>query len=144
MASNLISVNRTLPDYRSQKCRDMSANYPIKDLPAASIIIVFHNEAWSTLLRTLHSVMNRSPRHLLHEIILIDDLSERGKIFEFYNKKCLIDYLQKPLDLYIKRFPIQVRIVHLPERSGLIRARLTGSGMATGKASSISITYIFF
>uniref|UniRef100_A0A914BW39 Polypeptide N-acetylgalactosaminyltransferase n=1 Tax=Acrobeloides nanus TaxID=290746 RepID=A0A914BW39_9BILA len=120
MASNLISVNRTLPDYRSQKCRDMAANYPIKDLPAASIIIVFHNEAWSTLLRTLHSVMNRSPRHLIHEIILIDDLSER-------------DYLQKPLDLYIKRFPIQVRIVHLPERSGLIRARLTGSGMATGK-----------
>ena len=44
------------------------------------MVIVFHNEAWSTLLRTVHSVIDRSPRSLLEEIVLVDDASERGKL----------------------------------------------------------------
>uniref|UniRef100_A0A8L8KSH1 Polypeptide N-acetylgalactosaminyltransferase n=1 Tax=Heligmosomoides polygyrus TaxID=6339 RepID=A0A8L8KSH1_HELPZ len=117
VASEMISVNRSLPDYRSSECQ---AKVFREDLPKTSIIIVFHNEAWTTLLRTLHSVINRSPLHLLEEIILIDDLSDR-------------DYLKAPLDAYISRFPIPMHIVHLKKRSGLIRARLTGSGMAKGR-----------
>ncbi|XGW17875.1 hypothetical protein V3C99_002467 [Haemonchus contortus] len=117
IASEMISVNRSLPDYRSAECQ---AKTFLPDLPKTSIIIVFHNEAWTTLLRTLHSVVNRSPLSLLEEIILIDDLSDR-------------DYLKAPLDAYIKRFPVSMRIVHLKRRSGLIRARLTGSGLAKGR-----------
>lgn len=49
-----------------------------KLLPSASVIIIFYNEPWSVLLRTIHSVLKGSPPHLLKEIILVDDHSEEG------------------------------------------------------------------
>ena len=73
VASDRISLNRTLPDVRKEAC--LAKSY--QGLPDASIVIVFHNEAWSTLLRTIHSVISRSPKHLLREIILVDDASNR-------------------------------------------------------------------
>ncbi|KAK4037798.1 polypeptide N-acetylgalactosaminyltransferase 5 isoform X1 [Daphnia magna] len=117
LASDSISLNRSLPDVRLEGCRDKS--YPAM-LPTTSIVIVFHNEAWSTLLRTVWSIITRSPRELLAEIILVDDASER-------------DYLGKELEEHVANFPVPVHVLRTHKRSGLIRARLIGAKQVKGQ-----------
>lgn len=75
--SDLVSVRRFLPDPREPYCKQ--SNLYLDKLPTTSVIIIFHNEAWSTLLRSIHSVLDRSPPHLIKEIILVDDYSNMGK-----------------------------------------------------------------
>lgn len=57
----------------------------LDDLPPTDIIICFHNEAWSVLLRTVHSVLDRSPAHLIGHIILVDDYSDMRKCSNFHS-----------------------------------------------------------
>lgn len=54
--------------------------YP-EDLPQISVVFIFVNEALSVILRSVHSVVNHTPAHLLKEIILVDDNSDSGKTF---------------------------------------------------------------
>lgn len=77
--SDIISIRRSLPDPRETYCKQDGLY--LEDLPSTSVIIIFHNEAWSTLLRSVHSVLDRSPEHLIEEIILVDDFSNMRKKF---------------------------------------------------------------
>ena len=47
--------------------------YDLSALPETSVVFVFFNEPLSPLIRSVHSVLNRSPPELLKEIILVDD-----------------------------------------------------------------------
>ncbi|CRK88371.1 CLUMA_CG002148, isoform A [Clunio marinus] len=113
--SDLIALNRTLPDPRDEYCKQEKLY--LDHLPSTSVIIIFHNEAWSTLLRTVHSVLNKSPEHLIEEIILVDDFSS-------------MPHLKKPLDLYMSDYP-KVKILRADVREGLIKARIRGAVVAT-------------
>jgi polypeptide N-acetylgalactosaminyltransferase len=76
--SDMISLRRNLPDFRDPECKKINFHPNLSD---TSVIIIFHNEARSTLLRTIWSVLDRSPSHLLKEIIIVDDFSDKGSCY---------------------------------------------------------------
>lgn len=114
--SDRISLHRHIEDKRMYECKAKKFHY--RSLPTTSVIIAFYNEAWSTLLRTIHSVLETSPAVLLKEIILVDDLSDRI-------------YLKAQLETYISNLE-RVRLIRTNKREGLVRARLIGATFATG------------
>ncbi|CAI5784091.1 Hypothetical predicted protein [Podarcis lilfordi] len=79
--SNNIALERSLPDIRHPNCKH---KVYLEKLPNTSIIIPFHNEGWTSLLRTIHSIINRTPSSLIAEIILVDDFSDRDSYFDQY------------------------------------------------------------
>ncbi|VDM73669.1 unnamed protein product [Strongylus vulgaris] len=113
--SDMISLNRTIPDIRMEECKHW--NYP-ETLPTVSVVVVFHNEGWTPLLRTVHSVLLRSPPQLIKEVVMVDDYSDK-------------EHLKEKLDKYIKRFNGKVRLVRTEDREGLIRARTIGAKHST-------------
>jgi len=120
--SDKISVHRSLPDPRDDWCK--ADNRFLKDLPATSVVVCFHNEAWSVLLRTVYSILDRSPDHLVEQVVLVDDAST-------------MDHLKQQLDDWAAGLP-KVKIVRAKERVGLIRARLLGAKYVTAPV----ITYL--
>ncbi|ESO98122.1 hypothetical protein LOTGIDRAFT_239085 [Lottia gigantea] len=115
-ASDKISLQRALKDIRHEQCKNKKY---LNKLPTASIIVPFHNEHWSTLLRTAQSVIDRSPPHLLQEVILVDDFSSK-------------EHCKQQLDDYVAEHYTKVRIVRAEKREGLIRTRLLGARAAKG------------
>ncbi|XP_073788958.1 polypeptide N-acetylgalactosaminyltransferase 14 isoform X5 [Danio rerio] len=107
--SERIPSNRALRDTRHYRCTTLHYD---PDLPSTTIVITFHNEARSTLLRTVRSVLNRTPVHLIHEIILVDDFSEDPN-------DCLL----------LTKLP-KVKCLRNKHREGLIRSRVRGADAA--------------
>ncbi|XP_074543072.1 polypeptide N-acetylgalactosaminyltransferase 12 isoform X2 [Halichoeres trimaculatus] len=115
--SDMLSLHRRLPERWNPLCRDLKYDY--RSLPTTSVVIAFYNEAWSTLLRTVHSVLETSPDILLKEVVLVDDYSDR-------------DHLKEPLERYIAGLR-KVRLIRATKREGLVRARLLGASITTGE-----------
>lgn len=100
--SEHISYNRTVPDARHPACRKKT--YDVDNLLTTSVIIIFFNEPYSVLVRTVHSVINTSPKNLLQEIILVDDGSSNTD-------------LKHKLDYYVQtRLSDKVKVVRLKNR----------------------------
>ena len=70
LESSKLAPDRSLPDNRAQQCEDVQYD---SNLAESSVIITFRTEPRSTLLRTVVSVLNRTPPQILREIILVDD-----------------------------------------------------------------------
>lgn len=115
LVSDRISVNRTLKDIRHPDCK-MQKYY--ETLPTASIVVPFFNEHLTVLLRTAYSALNRAPPNLI-EVILVDDASTK-------------EHTKQELDDFVRNHLPKVRVIHLSERSGLIRARMAGARRAKG------------
>ncbi|XP_031629463.1 polypeptide N-acetylgalactosaminyltransferase 5-like isoform X2 [Contarinia nasturtii] len=126
LASQMISVRRSLPDLRFPECHPLV--YPEK-LPTTSIIIIFHNEDISTLLRTIWSIIDRSPRELLKEIILVDDFSSDKN-------------LTHKIHGNFTHLSINIKIIHNARREGLIRSRLIGAKEAKGEVLTFFDSHI--
>lgn len=116
LISNRLGSHRSLPDTRGPQCALQV--YP-SSLPSATVVICFFNEALSALLRTVHSVLERTPGHLLHEVILVDDYSE-------------LDDLKGELEQSLSELT-KVKLVRNDKREGLIRGRMIGANHATGQ-----------
>ncbi|XP_062604011.1 polypeptide N-acetylgalactosaminyltransferase 5-like [Saccostrea cucullata] len=113
--SNRISLQRSLPDPRDKECLDITYG---TNLLEVSVVITFHNEAWSVLLRSIYSIINRTPPSVLKEIILIDDCST-------------LEHLKAPLEEFLIKLK-KVKLIRAPKRQGLIRARILGYKAAVG------------
>ncbi|KAK6195555.1 hypothetical protein SNE40_000962 [Patella caerulea] len=115
--SDAIPLSRHIDDTRPKGCDARIYKVPIG--VSVSVIVIFYNEAFTTLMRTAHSVLERSPKSMLKELILVDDFSS--------NKD-----LGHDLDIYVKALDPRVHILRNSERQGLVRSRLHGANMATG------------
>lgn len=87
-----------------------------------SVIFVYHNEYFTTLVRSLHGVLNKTPPQYLKEIIIFDDGSDLMSR----------PWLGKKLRTYIKQLP---KIVYKRSevRLGLMKARMAAADMAIGE-----------
>eukprot|EP00051_Salpingoeca_urceolata_P031183 m.10647 g.10647 ORF g.10647 m.10647 type:complete len:551 (-) comp3826_c0_seq2:36-1688(-) len=121
------------PDVRHPSCAPdierLHALDKIKPLPNTSVIFCFCNEPKPSLHHSLRSVIERSPRHLLHEIVLVDDGSNAPHITE-------------ELQGFVATLPVPVKIVRQGKRTGLMQARNAGARAATGETLTFLDSHI--
>ncbi|CAK0881539.1 unnamed protein product [Prorocentrum cordatum] len=127
--SDSLSLDIVRDDFRSPACRAKHETYPFDQMPKVSVVIVFYNEHLSVLLRSIHSVLNRTPPRLLEEIFVVDDGSEADPEAVDYDHWLR---LQDELTNYCKSLP-KVHIVRLGRRKGLMNARMEGAWRAKGE-----------
>ncbi|XP_039470625.1 probable polypeptide N-acetylgalactosaminyltransferase 8 [Oreochromis aureus] len=129
--SDRLPLDRPLPDTRDPRC--LKKSYP-KDLPSLSVVLIYLDEALSVLKRALRSIIDRTPKNLLKEIIMVDDNSSN-------------ENLKGDLDMYVKSLEQEnpnlriVRVRHSEQR-GLAYARASGWRAATADVVAILDAHI--
>ncbi|XP_046573089.1 probable N-acetylgalactosaminyltransferase 9 [Haliotis rubra] len=115
LASDAIAVDRTIKDFRHESC--MVLRYGA--LPSASVIVAYDVEAFSVLMRTLHSVVNRSPPRYLKEVLLVP-----------FGKTTGLTEIINAVQKYWPEGP--VRVISHNALHGLYEARSQGAEEARG------------
>ncbi|XP_041852435.1 probable polypeptide N-acetylgalactosaminyltransferase 8 [Melanotaenia boesemani] len=129
--SDRLPLDRALPDTRDPRC--LNKTYP-KDLPSLGVVLIYLNEALSIIKRALRSIIDRTPKNLLKEIILVDDNSSN-------------ENLKGDLDIYVKSLEQQnpglsIKRVRHSEQLGLAHARVSGWRAATADVVAILDAHI--
>ncbi|XP_032604864.1 polypeptide N-acetylgalactosaminyltransferase 18 isoform X1 [Taeniopygia guttata] len=130
--SDRLPLDRALPDLRPSACRNLT--FP-ESLPEVSIVFIFVNEALSVILRSIHSAIDRTPAHLLKEIILVDDNSNNAELKE---------KLQKYVDEVNAHKPGFIKVVRHSKQEGLIRSRVSGWRAATAPVVALFDAHVEF
>ncbi|XP_053661491.1 polypeptide N-acetylgalactosaminyltransferase 35A [Anopheles marshallii] len=120
LVSNKLGPFRPIPDTRHKLCQ---AQVYDKVLPVASIVMCFYNEHLETLVRSVQSVLKRTPAYLLRELILVDDCSD----FEDLTVGGRLEDELKQLGTQ------KLRLLRNINREGLMRSRVYGARNATGQ-----------
>ncbi|XP_047658189.1 probable polypeptide N-acetylgalactosaminyltransferase 8 [Tachysurus fulvidraco] len=128
--SDRLPLNRTLPDTRDSRCS--TKVYP-EQLPSLSVVLIYLNEALSVIKRAIHSIIERTPAHLLKEIILVDDYSTNDDLKE---------NLSKFIDQVHQQRPGLLKKVSHKQRLGLAQARISGWKAAVGDVVAILDAHI--
>ena len=111
---------RQIPDYRPAGCDNIT--YPGSS-STVSVVINFHNEVLSLLLRSIYTVLAAIPPENLREVILVDDASN----FSSYPDL-------KRVEPLVSQFTVSVRYFRFERNRGLIYCRLFAVKKARGDA----------
>ncbi|XP_036962005.1 probable polypeptide N-acetylgalactosaminyltransferase 8 [Acanthopagrus latus] len=129
--SDRLPLDRVLPDTRDPRC--LKKSYP-KDLPSVGVVLIYLNEALSIIKRAMRSIIDRTPKNLLKEIIMVDDNSSN-------------EDLKGDLDIYVKMLEeqnpdLRITRVRHDEQKGLAFARASGWRAATADVVAILDAHI--
>ncbi|CAN0372103.1 unnamed protein product [Lampetra fluviatilis] len=131
--SDRLPLDRDVPDNRPPGCS--AKQYP-SELPGLSVILIFYNEAVSILLRAVTSAVRNTPRHLLNEVILVDDCSDYADLKESFDVQ--IEELNH-------KYPeVSIRLVRHASHRGPSASRVTGIRAAKGPVVAIMDAHVEF
>ncbi|KAI1721473.1 glycosyl transferase family 2 domain-containing protein [Ditylenchus destructor] len=118
-ASDKVGPRRTLEGQNTHKrCEEIKYRVTL----SASIIIIYHNEAFSVLVRMINGILRETPGYILTEIILYDDFSDL------------------PIEKHLRKYATEVnpewdlnkiKFHRSEKREGLIRSKVYASRLAT-------------
>ena len=109
---------RNIPDYRPPGCENITYH---TSNTTVSVVLNYHNEVLSLLLRSIYTILAAIPPHNLCEVILVDDASN----FTSYPDLERVEPL-------VSQFTVTVRYFRFETNKGLIYSRVFAAKKARG------------